>query len=61
VVLEKKINPEISFDYVTLERFKSDEYRRVADHYSMRAYDHFSCTVHGFATGSYRSAHPPGF
>ena len=31
MVLEKKINPEISFDHATLARFKMDDYRRIAD------------------------------
>jgi sugar phosphate isomerase/epimerase len=31
LVLEKKINPEISFDHAALERFKSADYRRIAD------------------------------
>jgi sugar phosphate isomerase/epimerase len=31
LVLEKKINPEISFDYAALGRFKSEDYHRIAD------------------------------
>jgi len=41
VVSGEKDHPEISFDYVTLERFKSDEYAGSPINYSMRAYDHF--------------------
>jgi sugar phosphate isomerase/epimerase len=31
LVLEKGLNPEISFDAFTLERFRGDDYRRIAD------------------------------
>ncbi len=31
LVLKQKINPEISFDHITLERFNTEDYRRVAD------------------------------
>ncbi|MDQ5984484.1 MAG: hypothetical protein CSYNP_00179 [Syntrophus sp. SKADARSKE-3] len=31
LVLEERLNPEISFDYATLERFVIDDYRRIAD------------------------------
>jgi sugar phosphate isomerase/epimerase len=31
LVLKERFNPEISFDYATLERFTTDDYRRIAD------------------------------
>lgn len=31
LVLKERLNPEISFDYATLERFVKDDYRRIAD------------------------------
>ena len=31
LILERRLNPEISFDFATLQRFKRDDYRRIAD------------------------------
>ncbi|MDD5168614.1 MAG: sugar phosphate isomerase/epimerase [Syntrophales bacterium] len=31
LVLKERINPEISFDYEALERFRTDEFRRIGD------------------------------